>query len=367
MMKSNTKPEYRIDIIRNHVKIGEIHPDSCTISYKENSDVMRTMKARVQTWQYDIGEMLTKMPGGEKKYIGVDGEWSSTSTKFDMFSDRLRPILKTNGSEHDFGDFIVIAAPKTNDGKVEYYDLETYDETMILKQAALTSRRYYPAGSKYLSIVGELLTDCGITNVIQDSSDLAITVDREWAVGTTYLSIANTLLGEIGYAPVHAGSHGYIYVTRNAVKTSGDYNYNDSNATISGSVVNDTDIYSLPNVIVGYVSNPDIDAPLISKKENNNINSQISIQRRGYKVVQTKQFDDCPDQKTLDIIVSNYYLEASQATESVKLSTLPDGYHDYGTYAAIQIGDEAHLYRETEWTMKFGGLMSHKMERKVLV
>lgn len=379
MIRSNTSIDFRVDIIRDHIKVGEIHPESCSVNYRESAEVMHTMKMRVYSWQFQVGSRLERVLTGLIYFNGTrkfDGSWTFSDANgrlikkpivYDMFSDRLRPIIIVDGKEYDYGDFVVIAAPQSNDGVAEYYDIEAYDETMILKQAATVRRLYYQAGTSYLSIVGSLVAECGLSNIVMDKSELVISADREWKFGTTYLSIINTLLSEIGYAPIHAGSHGSIYVMRDSSGQTANYYYTDKNSKIIGGIVRDTDIYSLPNVVVGYVSNPDIANSLISVRQNDNPDSKISTVRRGYKVVQSKQLNDCPDQGTLDLVVNNLFLSASQATESVKLSTLPDGYHDYGGYMSVDVGGESHLYREVEWDMDFGGKMSHKLERKVIV
>jgi hypothetical protein len=162
-------------------------------------------------------------------FSSVTGKWIEVKNTFDMFSDRLRPVMVINGTEYNFGDYMVIAAPLEDDGKEYVYDIEAYDETMTLKQAALTERKYYAAGTSYLSIIGGMLTDCGLSKVIEEPSDATITIDHEYAIGTPYLDIINELLKEINYSPVYAGQSGYIYLTQNGTKLMADYVYNDNN------------------------------------------------------------------------------------------------------------------------------------------
>lgn len=379
MIPSNTNYEWRLDIIRNHVKIGEAKIKSCTIDYVEDAEVTRTMKAVVPANGFSVTDILAK---GEIDYIYFDGSryfdgtwnftpvignWSVIPNNFDMFADRLRPIMAINGTEYNFGDYMVIAAPLENDGKEEVYSLEAYDETMILKESALTERKYYPRGTRYLDIVNALLTDCGLSKVIEDPTTSTVTIDHEYAIGTNYLKIINELLDEIGYSHIYSGSDGYIFVTRNVVRSIADYTYTDKNSTIISSIKTDTDIYTLPNVVIGFVSSPDIPTVLKYKRVNDNPISVISTVRRGYNVVLSFSLNDCPDAQTLQLAVDQKFLEVTQATETASIETMPDGNHPYGSYINLGIKEENVLFREVGWSIEAGGKMTHNLERKAFV
>lgn len=368
-----------MDIIRKHVKIGEARLKSCSIDFVEDADVTRTMKAKIPYDGFILEDTLVKQDTEEIYFDGtrvfdgswcfssVVGSWKRVGNTFDMFSDRLRPVMLIDDAEYNFGDYMVIAAPLEDDGKEHLYDIEAYDETMMLKQSAITERKYYAAGTKYLDIVNSLLTDCGISKVWEESTNLAVTIDHEYSIGTTYLSIINGLLDEINYSHVYAGASGYIYLTPNGTKQKADYSYTDANSTIIGSIKSDTDIYSLPNVVVGYVSSPDIDTVLKYKRVNDDPKSVISTVRRGYSVVESYQFDDCPDLATLQLAVSQKFLESTQATETATISTMPDGNHAYGSYVALGENGISSLFREVGWSIEFGGEMTHSLERKTFV
>ena len=379
MIPSNTRYEYRIDIIRKHVKIGQAKVKSCTVDFVENSDVTRTMKAQIPKNGFVLEDILIKQDDvfiyfdGTRCFDGTwcfspgTGNWLRIKNEFDMFSDRLRPVMVINGVEYNFGDFMVIAAPLTDDGKEYYYEIEAYDETMMLKQAALTERKYYAAGTGYLNIVDAMLTDCGISKVYEESTDANITIDHEYPIGKPYLEIINELLGEIGYSPIYAGASGYMYLTHKATKQMADYTYSDENSSIVDSIQTDTDIYSLPNVVIGYVSSPDLPTVMKYKRVNDNPKSVISTVRRGYKVVETFELNDCPDLSTLQLAVDNKFLESTQATETVTISTMPDGNHSYGSYINFRQKGANGLFREVGWSVEFGGKMSHNLERKAFV
>lgn len=376
---SNTQYEWRIDLIRKHAKIGEAKVKQCSVDFVENADVTRTMKAKIPVNGFKVENTLIKQEediiyfdgtrffNGTWCFSSTAGKWISSENRFDMFSDRIRPVITINGVEHNLGDFMVIAAPIENDGKEDVYDIEAYDETMIIKQSALTERKFFAAGTQYLSVIGALIIDCGLSRILGDNTTAAITIDHEYGIGTPYLTIINELLDEINYSHVYAGTDGYLFLKKNATKIVGDYTYTDKNSTILDSIKTNTDIYSLPNVIVGYTSSPDTETVLKYTKTNNDPNSAISTTRRGYNVVATYQFDDCPNLATLQEAVNYKYLEATQATETVTIETVPDGNHPYGSYVNFGQNDSNGLYREVGWSIEFEGQMTHNLERKVYV
>ena len=379
MIPSNTQYKWRLDIIRKHVKIGEARLKSCKVDFVQDAEVTRTMKAsvpfdgfklesvRIQQEDDNIYFNGTRKFDGSWCFTSATGAWIEVENKFDMFSDRLRPVMVIDGEEFDFGDYMVMAAPLQDDGKEYVYDIEAYDETMTLKQAALTERKYYAAGSSYLTIIGSMLTDCGLSKVIETPTDAQITIDHEYEIGKPYLEIINELLDEIGYSHIYSGQSGYVYLTPNGTKTIADYVYNDDNSTIVESIQTDTDIYSLPNVVIGYVSSPDIPTVMKYKRVNDNPKSVISTVRRGYNVVEAFELNDCPDAETLQLAVDNKFLDSTQATETASISTMPDGNHPYGSYVSLGQNGDNILFREVGWSIDFGGKMTHDLERKAFV
>lgn len=376
---SNTRYDWRLDIIRKHVKIGECRIKSCSVDFVEDAEVTRTMKAKIpidgfltndtliHTESEDIFFDGTRCFDGSWCFSSVIGSWDIVKNAFDMFSDRLRPVMVINGNEYNFGDFMVIAAPITDDGKEDVYEIEAYDETMILKESGLTERKYYAAGTKYLTIIDALLTDCGLSKVIEEQTDAAITIDHEYAIGTSYLEIINELLDEISYSHIYSGASGYVYLTNNSTKTMADYVYTDENSTLVNGIKTDTDIYTLPNVVIGYVSSPDIPTVMKYKRVNDDPKSVISTVRRGYNVVESFELDDCPDIDTLQRAVSQKFLELTQATEKATITTMPDGNHPFGSYVSLGENGKNTLFREVGWSIDFAGNMTHTLERKAFV
>lgn len=376
---SNTNYEWRIELLRKHGKIGQAKFKSCSIDFVENAEVMRTMKAKIPVDGFKVENVLIRQEedaiyfdgsrcfDGTWCFTSISGIWITTENEFDLFSDRLRPVVNINGTDYDFGEFMIVAAPLEDDGKEYCYNIEAYDETMILKQSSLTSRLYFAANTSYISMISSLIANCGLTRINAEQTNLSTTIDHEFAIGTSYLTIINELLDEINYSHVYAGENGYLYLAQNKTKIVADYVYSDDNSTLIDSIKTDTDIYSLPNVVIGYTTSPDAASVSIYQKTNSDPQSAISTVRRGYNVVETIELSDCPNYATLQQVVNTRYLQATQATETATISTMPDGNHMFGSYVSLGENGLNTLFREVGWSVEFGGQMTHSLERKVFV
>ena len=335
---------FRVDLLRQHVRIGTARCTAVSVTFRKKADVCRGIKATVS----------------------ADSFRMSPGVLFDMFSDRIRPVLIIDGQEYYLGVFMTIAAPKTLSDTGSQLEIEGYDETMILKQAAYTERTNYPAGTKYLTIINSILTSCGFSQVIEVDSDAVLPADVEIEPGKTYLETINYFLDGINYQHVHADSAGRILLQPNTEKTTADHVYSDTNGMIVPPISHTTDIYNLPNVLVGVASGPDRE-PLSYVKENTDLNSQISIPKRGYKVVKIYDVNNVADQATLEAYIDQKYLDASQITETVNIETALEGGHEYGDTVHVKTKLISGLFNEVEWSIDSKGKMKHTLERKVFV
>ena len=350
--------DFRVDILRNYVKIGEALCSQCRIKFDKNADVKKGM-------QLTMSADKIKMT---KAYQGL-GQ-SVLEYAFDMFSDRLRPVVTIDGTEHPLGIYMVISAPESLSDTGSVYNLESYDESMILKQSAFTERTNYTAGTEYLTVINSILTACGFTRVVEDPTTAVLATDIEIAPGETYLSVLNTFLDGINYEHIYMDNDGYIHVQAVENKTTADFVYSDrKNMRIIPPITKTTDLYNLPNVLVGVCSLPELDDPITYTKENTDPNSKISIPSRGYKVVKVYNLYNTADQQALEDYIDQRYYESTQVTETVDISTAIEGGHVYGNTVQIDTSLLQGLFNETQWEIQIGsnGGMKHRLERKVFV
>lgn len=343
---------FHLDILKDHVKIGEALAINCTIKFDEKAEVMRGI-------QFEMSE----------DRINITPIQNGNTPTFDRFTNRIRPVLEYNGVSYPLGVYMITTTPESLSDTGSYMQCEGYDETMILKQAKSTNRLYYDINTSYLSIIEGLLTECGLTNVIADASTAAISPAREYEPGKSYLEIINELLTEIDYEPVYADLNGYIHLHKKQNKQTADISYTDiSDFKIIKPVKRTTDIYNLPNVITGVVTSPEKDVRIYTA-ENTRLDSAISIPKRGYRVVQVVKLGNIADTDTLKEYIDRLMLQAMQTTETIEFSTFAEGQHEYGTMISIDTNLVSGLYRETAYTIRIDrtARMSHTLERKVYV
>lgn len=342
------KHEYRMDILRNHVVIGEVSVTKCNVKFDCSALVQRGIQ-----FSADLSRTA----------------WNLSGLTLDLFQDRFQPVLIVDGTEYPLGIYMVIAAPKTMNDRQDVTEIEAYDETMRLKQAALTSRTLFSAGTKYLAAVENMLVQTGFSDIIADDSTAVLTSDREFAVGETYLDTINTLLEEINFNAVWMDTAGAVHLSKKQNPVTPNFIYQDGDFNLIGSVKETTDLYDLPNVLVGVASNPDTKVAMYYKRVNDDPGSKISTVRRGYSVVKKFELNSCPDEATLKNYIDQQYLESCQTTETVTIETPLQGGHLFGNMVQLQTKQIEGLYLETSWEMDLetGGTMKHTLERKMFV
>ena len=350
--------DFRIDILRDYVKIGELYCSDCTIKFDKGADVSKGMQLTVLADK----EKMTR----EYRSIGS----TPSSFTFNKFTDRIRPVMNRDGVETYLGIYMVMASPEKLTDLGSTYQLEAYDETMILKQACFTSRTNFTAGTRYLDVVNTLLTACGFSRVLEDPSDAVLASDFEVAPGKTYLEVINSFLDGINYQHVHANNLGEIIVKSYDQTIEADHIYSDrKKMSIILPIQKNTDIYALPNVITGLCSIPELDDPITYTRMNTNPDSLISIPSRGYKVTKIYNLNNVADLATLKDYVDRKFIESTQVTETVKVETYLEGGHEYGDMVQIDTDLLSGIFNETSWEMRFGvsGTMVHTLERRVSV
>lgn len=340
--------DFRIDILRNGIKVGQAFAESVRIHYDYNAEVMKGM-------QFSL----------------IKTEMASRELQFDMFKDRLRPVLTSDGKETPLGVFMIVAAPVRYTDVVDSTEIEAYDETMIVKQAAFESRQYFASGTKYIDIIQNILTSLGFANIRTDASTAALSSALEAAVGENCLEFINNLLDAMNYQHLHADASGDIQIRKAVNPTEAQFKYSDShNYALINEVRRDTDIYDLPNVVIGVYSSADKSNPVVYKKVNDDPNSLISTVNRGYKVVKKVNVRNGATLADLTAYVDRIAFEAMQTTETVEFTTIAEGGHEPNTAVQLDTSDVRGLFVEKSWTISIGQnqlSMTHAAERKVFV
>ena len=332
---------YRIDILRNYVPIGTLQAESCSITYNSDAEIKRSASITC-----------------------------NTDFEFNRMSDRISPvIIEEDGSEHREGVFMMISSPTTYSGTHNSTTFELYDESYILAQSAFDSRRYYPAGTLYTTVFNEILGDCSLTRLNIDASNSELQIDREFPLGANILQSLNELLSEAGYDTLHMDGDGYAICALKKDKSSPEFIYRtDSLSTIQPGVTSVFDIYGIPNVFVGVVSTPDQEVMKYTA-ENHNLNSDLSIERRGYKLTKVYTLDSVASEQELAAYVERLLNESMMAVEGINFTTGVEAGHGFQNCVQVEHENITGLFIAKRWSYSFetGASMNHYAEKRVFV
>lgn len=338
---------YRIDLLRDGVVIGTLPAASLDVKFSAEASVKLGLQAAIIAERDQMSQL-------------------------DLFRDRLKPVLIHDGREHSLGIYMIMACPKTVYSRYCELDVEAYDETMRLKEASFEKRMFFDAGTTYFSAILSMLVQCGITNYISDTTKQSVTLPDavEFEAGTTYLDAINELLDGIGYEHIYTDFNGRFHLASSTDKSYADFSYTDRNAAVIEKVKEDTDLYSLPNVLIGVYSSPDSDDPVVYTKINDNPLSKVSTVNRGYKVAQIYKLDNISSQAALKEYIDKKCLKAMQMTESVEFTTAPEPEHEFGSSIMMDVGGIKGLFSETSWDIRISkgmSSMTHRAERRIFI
>ena len=254
-----------------------------------------------------------------------------------------------------------------------WHEAECYDKTVILEKDSSSSRPFIAAGTKYTDAISAQLTSAGVTTTIITESAHVLAADREWELGTPKLTIIQTLLSEINYRNVYADANGFFIIEPDVPATSrvADYLYkaDQYSVIVDDQTTTERDSFDAPNVMIGIVSNPDVDE-MVYICENMDPASPISIpSRNGRRVVEKVKFDGIASQGELEISTKKALTAATERYETVRLSTALMPHHEYDDLLMLESAAATGRYLETGWSMQLqaGAQMKHTAKRLVVV
>lgn len=289
----------------------------------------------------------------------------------DFLNDQIQINCYINDTKYSLGKFL-ISSPRReigSSGEVTRV-CDCYSKLLILDEDKLEIRKVLPAGTNVIAEVKRILQPFGDIN-IPDNAGLTSTV-REWEIGTPLLDVVNDLLATANYTSLRTDSLGrwksdiYVIPTSREIEVT----YIDNEASIIyQDLTEDIDIFNVPNVIIRYTNDPDINPPLIAKYENNSNYSPTSIQARGRRIVDAKEVMDATDLQTLQDITKRDAYELTDKYSHVEFSTAINPAHDYLTCLYLKCYDIDSKFIETSWSIdcKTGGEMTHRARRVVAI
>ena len=339
-----------------------------------------------------------RMQGDGQIKMSFSGTFSSIAVDvdgrpmdIDWLSDEVQPVMILDGVEHPLGVYIPTTQTVSANSNGGIANIEAYDRAQRVMDTNSAELLYWPAGTRYLDAVGQLLTAAGITTVFKTDSAAAFTEDREdWAPGTPYLTVINDLLREINYKDLWFNADGAAMLEPAAVPEASQIRHvldaSDPESMIEQGATRGNDYFSAPNVFEAYVANPDKTGIMRAVAVNDNPQSPLSTIRRGRQIVQVTKLDNIADQAALQAFVDRQRNDSLMAGETVTFTTglktdwgvgdvvglhipahksrlfTPDG--------KVEIEDEPEitavcLSRAYDMELKVGGKMRHTLERVV--
>ena len=282
--------------------------------------------------------------------VSFSGTFLPLPDGVDLLSDEIAPVLIVDGVEHQLGVFMPATVSESEDAAAASVSIEAYDRSWRLSTARTEALQYFAAGTNYLDAVKLLLTDAGVTTVIETPTAATLAEARQdWDVGTSYLEIVNQLLSEINYKEIW---------------------FNASGAAVLEPVVTPTAeniTHTLDFVCI--CSNPDKPAALTATAENDNPYSPLSITRRGRRIVSVEYVDNIASQTELEAYVARRRNGSMIRGETLIVQTaLLPGY-GVDEITALYYKNFTAICLERGFTMdlRVGGVMTHTLERVVYV
>lgn len=291
----------------------------------------------------------------------------------DWLTDQIRPELVIDGVAHPLGVYLPATVTPIEDENTKSVHVEAYDRCWLVRDNYTETIRHFAAGSNYITIVKQLLTEAGVVVQIVTPSTASLTEDREdWDIGTSLLTIINDLLQEINYNPLWFDATGAAIVEPASVPTAEniEHTLDDSNveSLLLPEIRRETDVYQAPNVFVCVVSNADKNAAMAATAVNDNPQSPLSISRRGRRIVQFKRLNNIASQSELQAYADRLRNESLFTGETITVRTgLLPGF-GVADVTALHYGDLAAICIERAWAMELtvGGRMMHKLEKVVI-
>lgn len=321
---------------------------------------------------YAIGTPQLRCDDSAALKMSLTGDFAPNDLA-DWLRDEIQPVLIIDGVEYPLAVLMPATVTPTKTATSSALRIEAYDRCWRVQDVTTEDILHLDAGANYVREIQRLLVSCGIDTVLATPSDAVIAEAREdWDIGTSYLEIINQLLGEINFNPLWFNSQGAAVLEPVTVPSSSRLKHvldeNVVESLLLPEISRETDIYRAPNVFLCVCSNADKSGPLVSKAENTNPQSPLSIARRGRRIMKKIQVDNIENQAALDAYAERICNESMIGGETIRVQTgLLPGFGVADVTALRYDGVDA-LCVEKAWTMALavGGNMQHTLQRVVI-
>ena len=291
--------------------------------------------------------------------------------RVDWLTDRIRPELILDGVSHSLGLFLPATVQQIEQNGVRTEQIEAFDQCWLVRDTREESPVVIASGTGYIAASQQLLLASGVALALATPNSASVTEIRTWDIGTDNLSIVNELLTEINYKPLWFNADGLAVLEPNAAPTADNIQHtldgSDVRSLLLPQISREADIYQAPNVFVVSVGNPDKGTNMTATAVNDYVNSPLSVQRRGRRIVKFIKLNNIASQAELQKYADLQVRESMYVGETIEITTgLFPGY-GVGDVVALSMGDVFAICVEQSWDMRLqvGGDMRHTLERVV--
>lgn len=222
----------------------------------------------------------------------------------------------------------------------------------------------------YTGVIDHILTEADLPRKITPSN-AAIPVVKEWEAGTNKREIINDLLDAINYESLSFDEDGYAVIKPyvSPQERGAEFVYRDDELSVMyPEVMQELDLFSIPNRWILSVSDPDRDNLTVTFT-NADPASPTSTVRRGRVITEFLQEQDADSEATLIEKASRLAFESSQVYEAIEFDTGMMPFHSgndvyHLAYDPLGINGQ---YSEVSWEMDLvaGAKMSHRARRVI--
>ena len=292
--------------------------------------------------------------------------------RVNWLTDRIRPEMILDGVRYPLGLYLPATVQEYTDESTKYVQIEAYDLCWLVKDYASSLAMYVAQNDNYIDAVENLLYLAGVEQSLATANAAALSEAREWLSGTSWLSIVNELLAEINYKSLWFNEQGLAVLEPKQEPIVDNIRHvissEDVKSLLLPSVVRETDVYSAPNVFICFCANPDKSANMVATATNNNVNSPLSVARRGRSIAHVEKLNNIASQQELQAYADNLARESMYAGETIEIITgLFPGY-GVGDIIGLNLDGELSICVEHAWEMQLrvGGTMKHTLEKVVV-
>lgn len=337
--------DFRYTIIRGDADLCEIYPI-------EGSEPIIRMK--------DTAEIKTSLSG---TFLPDE--------RVNWLTDRIRPEMILDGVVHPLGIFLPATVQNRENESQRSVQVEAYDQCWLAKDFCWPNTITRTASENYITVAESLLTRTGIKNILSTPRAGTLGMIRSWDIGTPYLEIVNELLSEINYKPLWFNSQGLAVLEPRQAPTAENIRHEISSEDVRSLMLpafsRETDIYQAPNVFICICANPDKSDNMVAKATNNNVNSPLSVARRGRSIPKVVKLNNIASQEELQAYADNLMRESMYTGETIEITTgLFPGY-GVADIVGLKLDGELSICVERAWEMQLrvGGEMRHTLEKVV--